>query len=366
MKRILVAVSGRANWGSVRSVCEHLQDRDDCELTVMAYAGAVLPRYGEVAEHIEAEGYDVLRVPCLVEGGEPQHMVHTASLTLSACARVFETEQPDIVYVVGDRYEVLPVAQAAAYMNIPIAHQMGGEVSGTIDESIRHAITKLSHVHFVATDAARNRVVAMGEDPSMVFKTGCPRLDIMSQYARQVADHQPILLSQHPVTSEWEASYEQMKLTLEALERVQPNHICLFWPPSDAGCEGIVRALREMPMSLLAITKTYRSLDPGVYMAFMAQAACVVGNSSSAIREGSYLGVPVVNIGTRQQHRERDENVIDVGHDATQIESAIVRQLEHGPYKPSCRYGNGKAGERIAQYLMDLGRINPQKAWVGR
>jgi UDP-hydrolysing UDP-N-acetyl-D-glucosamine 2-epimerase len=247
---------------------------------------------------------------------------------------------------------------------------MGGEISGTIDESIRHAVTKLAHLHFPANAAAGERIVRMGEDPGTVHVVGCPRIDLVSEIARAhdgiphaewldregVGSHidvsRPFLLvNQHPVTTEYGQGKDQIWETLMALEELRMPTIML-WPNADAGSEDIATGMRTFREKRKPeYIRFYKNFPIETYVRLMLLCACTVGNSSAPIREGAFLGVPAVNIGTRQAGRDRGPNVVDVGYGRDAILDGIRRQLAHGRYASDPLYGDGAAGPRIADAL---------------
>jgi UDP-hydrolysing UDP-N-acetyl-D-glucosamine 2-epimerase len=280
----------------------------------------------------------------------------------------FDRLEPDVVITVGDRFETMATALAATYMNIPLAHTMGGEVSGNIDESIRHAVTKFAHLHFPASKGAAERIVKLGEDPQNVHMVGCPRMDLVAETLRDGSDglsdlfrfgvggsfslDEPFLLvSQHPVTTEYGDGERQITETLKAVQDVDLPAIVL-WPNADAGSEHIARGIRKFREheddSQLHFFKNLATDD---YVKLMAKTACVVGNSSSAIREGSFIGTPAVNVGSRQEGRQRGANVVDVEYERGEIAEAVRAQISNGSYEHEPIYGDGHAGERIADIL---------------
>jgi UDP-hydrolysing UDP-N-acetyl-D-glucosamine 2-epimerase len=296
-------------------------------------------------------------------------MAKSTGLGLLELPTLFEQLQPDIVLTVGDRFETMATALAAAYMNIPLAHTMGGEVSGTIDESIRHAVTKFAHIHFPACSDARDRIIKLGERPEDVYLVGCPRIDLVAEVLEQdqngvgadlfaqgvggVFDlEQPfVLLSQHPVTTEYGDGERQIAETLQAVHRLGVPTIAL-WPNADAGSADLARGMRKFREHCEdSRIHFFKNLPADVYIALMRRCQCVVGNSSSAIREGAFIGTPAVNIGTRQAMRQRGPNVVDVDYSGHEIADAITQQVRHGPYENAPIYGDGHAGERIADVL---------------
>ena len=348
-----------------------IQEHPDLELQVVVGASALLDRFGEVVQVVEADGFwPDARVHMIIEGETPVTMAKSTGLGLLELPTIFEILKPDVVITVGDRFETMATAIAAAYMNIPLAHTMGGEVTGTIDESIRHAVTKLAHIHFPANQQAAERIIRMGEHPDTVHVVGCPRIDVVAEIARNdnqlpdralleyegVGGHihldEPFLLvAQHPVTTEYGQGEHQITETLMALHQLKMPTIML-WPNVDAGSEDVARGMRKFREHYRHdYTRFYKNFSVETYVRLMMRCACMVGNSSAAIREGSFLGVPAVNVGTRQMGRERGGNVVDVDYDREQILYAVQRQLRNGHYPSAPIYGDGHAGERIADIL---------------
>lgn len=370
MRKVCVVVGSRANYSSIKSAMAAIQQHSDLELQVVAMASALLDRYGQVVDLIEEDGFNIdERVYMLVEGENPLTMAKSTGMGLIELATAFDRLQPDIVVTVGDRFETMSTTLAAAYMNIALAHTMGGEVTGTIDESIRHAVSKFAHIHFPACDDAAERIVKLGELPETVHNVGCPRIDLVADLIDNVdqidlshlfddgvgnkldLDQPFVLLSQHPVTTEYGTGEEQINNSLRAIKETGLPAIVL-WPNADAGSEDIARGMRkfrehEDPGNFYY----FKNLPTNIYIALMKKTACLVGNSSSAIREGAFIGTPTVNIGSRQNMRQRGNNVIDVDNNQQQIKSAIESQVEHGAYDMEPIYGDGKAGERIADIL---------------
>lgn len=370
MRKICVVVGSRANYSSIKSAMRAIQVHPDLELQVVVGASALLDRYGSLVDLIEKDGFSpAARVYMLIEGETPTTMAKSTGLGLLELPTVFEQLRPDLVLTVGDRFETMATTLAAAYMNIPLAHTMGGEVTGTIDESIRHAVTKFAHIHFPACSEARDRIIKMGERPDTVHLVGCPRIDLVAEVMEQgrkgvTADlfsdgvggqfdleYPFIMVSQHPVTTEYGEGERQITETLLAAQDVNLPAI-VFWPNADAGSDDIARGIRKFrehyddPQMHF-----FKNLPAETYIQLMMRTACLVGSSSSAIREGAYLGTPAVNIGSRQAMRQRGQNVIDVGHDRKGIADAIQQQVRHGLYASEPIYGDGHAGERIAQIL---------------
>ena len=369
MRKVCVVVGSRANYSSIKSAMRAVRAHPELELQLVVGASALLDRYGTVLDVIERDGFEPdERVFMLIEGETPSTMAKSTGLGLLELPTAFERLRPDFVITVGDRFETMATALAATYMNIPLAHTMGGEVSGNIDESIRHAVTKFAHVHFPACTDAAERIVRMGEDPATVHVVGCPRMDLVAEVLARPGDglsaifsegvggeldlDEPFLLvSQHPVTTEYGDGERQIAETLAAVREVGLPAIVL-WPNADAGSEDIARGIRKLrERGEDRGMHFFKNLPTEDYVRLMKRTACIVGNSSSAIREGSFIGTPAVDVGARQAGRQRGSNVIDAGYDRQEIAAAIRRQLGHGPYESEPIYGDGHAGERIADVL---------------
>lgn len=357
-----------------------IQDHPELELQLVCVASALLDRYGQVVNLIERDGFKVdEKLHILVEGETPATMVKSTGMGLIELSSAFDRLKPDVVITVGDRFETMATTLAAAYMNIPVAHTMGGEVSGTIDESIRHAVTKFAHIHFPASRDAAERIIRLGELPKMVFRVGCPRIDLVADLVKEdengldkgifeLGVGSPIdlskpfvIVSQHPVTTEYGEGERQITATLSAVRQCKLPAIVL-WPNADAGSEDIARGIRKWREHGAAENMHFfKNLPIETYVRLMRRVTCLIGNSSSGIREGAFIGTPVVNIGSRQTARERGDNVIDVEHEEQAIVDAIKRQHAHGRYPMQDIYGDGTAGTKIADVLAGLGPVQVQK-----
>ena len=371
MRKVCIVIGSRANYSSIKSVMQAVRAHPDLTLQLIVAASALLDRFGSVVDLIEEDGFEpAARVTMIVEGETPATMAKSTGLGLLELPTMFEMLKPDVVVSVGDRFETMATAIAAAYMNIPVAHTMGGEISGTIDESIRHAVTKLSHLHFPANEAAAERIIRMGEPPDTVHVVGCPRIDLVAAIARStdglphaewldregVGAHidvtQPFLLvNQHPVTTEYGQGKAQVWETLMALDELRMPTIML-WPNVDAGSDDVASGMRTFREKVKPeYIRFYKNFPIDTYVRLMLLCACTVGNSSAPIREGAFLGVPAVNIGTRQLGRDRGPNVVDAEYDRWDIVAGIRRQLAHGRYASDPLYGDGHAGPRVADVL---------------
>jgi len=369
-RKVCVLVTARASYSRIKTALRAIKQHADLELQLVVAASALLDRYGTAVRYVEQDGFEIAtRVQMVLEGGNLAAMAKTTGLGVLELTTVFDNLKPDVVVTVADRFETMATAIAAAYLNVPIAHVQGGEVTGSIDEKVRHAVTKLSDLHFVASTLAAERVIRMGEDPGTVHVTGCPSIDLAASILCQPElDFDPVqkyggvgdslnlsdgylVVMQHPVTTEYGSARRQVSETLHAVRDIGMPTLW-FWPNVDAGSDGTsggVRAFREneKPTNF----HFFKNMSPEDFLRLLNNASCLIGNSSVGIRECSYLGVPVVNIGTRQFGRDRGGNVLDVDYDRHQVVGAIERHLGNGRYPQDHLYGDGRAGERIAALL---------------
>ena len=363
-------VTARPSYSRIKSALRAIVDHPDLELQLVVAASALLDRYGATVKSIENDGFDIAaRVYMVVEGENLVTSAKSTGLGLVELATTLDNLKPDAVVTVADRYETLATAIAASYMNIPVVHVQGGENTGSIDDKVRHAITKLSNLHLVSTQGAAERVIRLGEDPATVCVTGCPSIDLAASILdRPALDFDPlekyggvgdpvdlsdgyIVVLQHPVTTEYEEARRQIVETLHAVHHLELPTL-LFWPNVDAGSDGTSKGIRMFrEQGQLDRVHLFRNMLPEDFLRLLKNCRCLVGNSSVGIRECSFLGVPAVNIGSRQRGRERGRNVIDVEHDRGAIESAIRRHLTSGRPATDTLYGDGQAGMRIADEL---------------
>jgi len=381
MRKICVVTNSRADYSRFKTLLESLKKRKDVELQLFVIGAHLLSTYGNTVKEIERDGFTVTyKMHTEIEGRVPVTMAKSTGAAVAELANAFYNFKPDVVVVHGDRYEALAAAIAASLMNITVAHIQGGEVSGTIDEHLRHAITKLSHLHFPSTKLAAKRIIAMGEVAKNVYVSGCPASDILLRAPKLSFEELRnkilpmvrkeewkatftkdfILFLYHPVTTEIDSLNTHIKETLSALGEF-PHSLVILWPNIDAGSGYIVPALKDFDRKEGARVGLFDNFSLDLYANMMRHARVIVGNSSSGIREACYFGTPVVNIGSRQEGRERTKNIIDVGHDKKAIVAAIKKQLVKGTYKPEYRFGDGTAGERIAKVLATAKLPNIQK-----
>lgn len=339
MRRVAVVITARPSYSRIKTALQALVVEPYVKLQVVAAASALVTRYGRIVDQIRADGFDVAaEVPAVVDGGGTRESAVSTGLLTAQLSTLFGNLRPDMVVTIADRHETLATAIAASYQHIPLCHVQGGEVSGSIDDKVRNAVTQLADLHLVATAGARNRVLAL-RPGAEVHVTGCPSIDLAAEALRlgPLPGHDVVVL-QHPVTGEADQAGAQMQETIEALKGMD---VLWFWPGEDAGGEDMSKAMR------MAGLHPVRNMEPLTFLRTLLGSGVLVGNSSVGIRECSFLGVPVVNIGTRQQGRERAGNVIDVtdGHIRTCVRIATETNLFN---VNRTLYGDGHAGERIA------------------
>jgi UDP-hydrolysing UDP-N-acetyl-D-glucosamine 2-epimerase len=376
-RKVCVVLVDRANYGRLKPVMVAIRDRPELQLQVICAGTMVLERFDQPVKVVAADGFTIDgQIYTELEGSTPATMAKSVGFGVVEFA-----SKPDVVVIIGDRYEALSAALAAAYMNLPVLHLQGGEVSGSIDESARHCITKLAQFHWPATAKSAENLRRMGERPDTVLGVGCPSSDIARTLDRSLdpelvnargAGHvidpsAPFLLVVfHPVTTEYGGERKQMEHLLAAIAEVGTQTL-LLWPNIDAGADHISKAIREhrstTPGSRL---RTLTNLTPEAYLKVLASCACAIGNSSSFVRDAGFLGTPVVLVGGRQDGRERDVHVRRVEPAKVTIADAVREQLRHGRYPASTLYGDGYVAARIADALTKLvPYVQKRLAWAG-
>lgn len=357
---ILAVVNARSNYACLKTALQAIDIHSSLSLRVVCGGSATLPEYGRVSDILIKDGLPVdHELYSMVYGDLPESMVRSMAMSAIDLSQVFAEENPDAVLIVGDRFETLAAAVTAAYMNIPLIHVQGGERSGSIDEKIRHAITKLADLHFTATKKAGEYLVMMGESRDKVHVAGCPSVDLLTDLPAfnrdliQLGTGYPIDLDkpylvvlQHPVTTEEDTDVLILP-TLMAVKKFDLQAVWLY-PNIDAGSSAMAKLLRQHGSGKIRFFKNFAAEQ---YASLINDCSCLVGNSSSALRTGAFLGVPAVNIGHRQQHRECAHNIVNTDIMTDHIFDAIQYQANHGKYEQSNLYGDGKAGRRIAQTI---------------
>lgn len=369
-RRICVVVTARPSYSRIKTALKAIDEHPELELLLVVAASALLDRYGTAVRIMEKDGFKITaRVFNVLEGGNLAAQAKTTGLGIIELTNVFERLAPDAVVTVADRFETMSTAIAASYMNIPLVHIQGGEVTGNIDEKVRHAITKLSDLHLVSSAKAKERVIKMGERSEKVHLTGCPSIDLAHDILQDYElDFNPyeryggvgarpdfaegyLVVMQHPVTTEYQLSRAHVEKTLSVIKDLQMPTFW-FWPNVDAGSDGTSKGIRSFRERFeLQHIQFFKNMEPHDFLKVLKNSSCLIGNSSVGIRECAYLGIPVVNIGSRQDGRERGRNVIDVNYTTEAIKQAIQQHLQHGHYAPDPIYGDGQAGSKIAQVL---------------
>jgi len=371
-RRICFPLTSRAYYGRSQLLLRKLHEHPKIDLELMLGGALLLDKYSRhVADDIAKGGFTIsASFFNVIEGGNHVAMAKTACLTALEFTNGLHSLDPDIVVICGDRFEQLAIAMAAAYLNKTIAHIEGGDVTGSIDESVRHAITKLSHIHFVTNDDAARRVASMGEDPRYVFNTGSLDVEVAAQTTSTLTNEhvnsygvghsvdimKPFLMViQHPVTTETE-NRRHLETTMQAIGALAMPTIW-FWPNSDAGTGEMAESLRHFREHHGGATEHIRfitNVPVDEFIAMLKTTSCLVGNSSAGIKECSYLGTPVVNIGGRQQGRLHDEHVTHVDYDPAAIAHAVRRQLQHGRYASSSLYHKPDTSQTIVDLLATI------------
>lgn len=374
-RKVCVVITARPSYSRIKTALVAMKDHPKIDLQIVLAASALLERYGNASQIIENDGFDIAaRVYNVLEGENLTSSARTTGVGMIELASVFERLEPDAIVTIADRFETMSTAVAASYMNIPLIHIQGGEVTGNIDEKVRHAVTKLSDVHLVSSESAKERLIKMGEKKETVFNTGCPSIDIARKLnelnlnslisdfenkyggvGKAIDYNSPYaVVMQHPVTTEYADSKKQVETTLAAMSNLGIQ-VVWFWPNVDAGSDGTskgIRAFREK--NKISNFHFFKNMEPLDFLALLKKSSVLVGNSSVGIRECSFLGVPVVNIGSRQNGRDRAANVVDSSYDLQSLEKAIQFQIDHGLYESSNIYGEGISGRQIAQVIADV------------
>jgi UDP-hydrolysing UDP-N-acetyl-D-glucosamine 2-epimerase len=369
---VCVVLVDRANYGRLKPVMQSIRARPELQLQVIAAGTMVLERFHRPMQVVQEDGFTIDgEIYLELEGSTPTTMAKSIGFGVVEFASEFQRLRPDVVLLIGDRYEALSAAVAAAYMNICIIHVQGGEVSGSIDESARHAISKFAHFHVPSTQRSVDYLIRMGEHPDTILSVGCPSSDIARLLPRDLDEVAHIVNTQgsgsvidfskpfllvvfHPTTTEYGGERHQIDQLLHALSAVGTQTIML-WPNIDAGADHITKAIRIFrDHTNPSWLRLQTNLSPENYLKLLASTNCAIGNSSSFVRDGSYFGTPVVLVGDRQKGREADEHVTPVPVVSSAIAAAIREQLRHGRYAPSTLYGDGRVSERIARSLVEL------------
>jgi UDP-N-acetylglucosamine 2-epimerase (non-hydrolysing)/GDP/UDP-N,N'-diacetylbacillosamine 2-epimerase (hydrolysing) len=364
-RRIGVVTTSRADYSHLYWPLRELAAHPTVELGVFALGAHLSPEFGSTLRGIERDGFPVqARIECLLSSDTDTGMAKTIGLAILGLADALTAWRPDLLLLIADRYEMLAPASVALALRIPIAHIEGGEVSqGAIDDQVRNAITKMAHIHFTSTPTARRRVIAMGEEPWRVHHAGAPSLDHLTRstlLARPALETRlglilarpAIVVAYHPVTILRDTTGEADALFAALVQA--PGQLIFVYPNSDAGSYALIERTRALA-STRPDTHIFINLGAVTYLSLLGHVDAMVGNSSSGIMEAASFALPAVNVGMRQQGRERARNVIDVPAEADAI-AAALRQALDPEFRKSLKgmanpYGDGTASQTIARVL---------------
>ena len=368
-------VLSRANYARSYSLLKAINAHPELTLCLVAGGSLYMESQGNGHEVLVSDGFIISHKINLMSGSKsPVEMaIGTGNATIQI-ANVLEETKPDIVVTIADRYETMATALSASYMNIPLLHVQGGEISGSIDESVRHAITKLSHLHAACTVEARNNLIQMGEPSDAIRVTGCPAMDILDQIANESLMDTEVngkgvgamidlskslsVIVFHPVTTDYQNSGTYAQEIIEFVADNREEQFIWLWPNIDSGADAISKSMRKArEHGHLDNVRFVKNYEPAIYGKLLKRAQTIIGNSSSGIREASYIGLPSISIGTRQQHREVATNVIFVAPKREDIQAAYYTQKRHGKYTRSTLYGSGNAGSKIAEFIAESNPI---------
>ena len=367
-RKITFVIGNRAHYARVKPIIKYIPKSS---YKLVLFESAVLSDYGNVKDQIidEAGEDNTVIMFTNISGGNLLTMTKSTGTAISELATEFAKDKPEIIVVVADRYETLAATIAARYLNIPVAHIQGGENTGSIDDNIRHAVTKLANIHFVTNSESAMRVEKMGENKNSIYITGCPTIDICANLpeknSQSIFEHRSgvyekefilqkkyIIVAFHPVTTEYKENREHFRVLLEAINALDTQVIWLY-PNIDAGTDLVHKELlRFKSEDKKGLIYFFRHFDVENYLILLKNAQCIVGNSSVGIRESSFLGTPSVTIGSRQRGRNRASNVIDAEFSVEAIKNAVIKQVQHGNYPSSNLYGQGNAGKKISDILL--------------
>lgn len=370
-RTIAFCLTTRSQYARVKTALTEIDDNPGLNLEILLTGAGVVRKYGSLRSILESDGLDVSRtVQNVVEGGNLASQSKTTGLAMVETTTWLREVDPDVVMITGDRHEIMAITLPASYLNVPIVHLEGGEITGSVDDKVRHATTKFSDYHFVSTERASKVIHRLGEDRDRIYQTGCPSIDIADAVVRTGdGEYDPqdergvganidvtedfIVVQYHPVPTEYGDQYEKTWELIEALDRIDVQKFW-FWPNMDGGTDMVSKAMREFrgkrdPDDVHFLI----NLPPEEYLTLVNNSACMVGNSSVGIRECSYFGKPTVNIGERQRFRERADNVTDVDCEEDAIHDAVVDEIG-ASYAPSTLYGDSGAGKRIGELIAKL------------
>ncbi len=368
MSRKVIYITGtRADYGLMKTLLNKIDSHPKLELELIVTGMHLLEEFGHTIDEIKKDGFKIHEITSTYEKDDKKSMAMFVGNFIKKLSKKIEDIDPDFILLLGDRGEMLGGAVVGSYMSIPNVHLHGGEITSTVDEMARHAITKLSNIHLPATNKSAERIRKMGEDPKYIHVVGAPGLDsVLNEelLSRETLEKRydidlsepVIMVVQHPVTIEYENAGEQIRKTLDVIKELGYRTI-LVYPNADAGGRKMIEEIKKYED--LSFLTTYKSIPRKDYISLLSNSDVLVGNSSSGIIESPSLGIPVVNIGTRQRGRERADNVVDVDYDRDDIKKAIQRCISNNEFKKqiiNCKnpYGDGKSSKRIVKILKEI------------
>ena len=372
MIKVLTIITARASYSRFKGTLLELENNNQIDSKIICTCSALMEKFGNISKVIESDGLNVIRTVCTeVEGNELETMPLTVANTINHLTSIFKNENPDFIVTIADRYETISTAISAAYMNIPLIHIQGGEVTGNIDEKVRHSISKLADFHFVSTDRAKKRLISMGENPKAIFNTGCPSIDIikeknevdiesLSLRLKQLdhnndLDHKNgfIIMLLHTETENHTESHQRANKILNRISGLN-KQLIIFWPNPDAGTEGVSKSIRIFKNNNDKKNHIYvKNLESKFFLKLLDECDFLIGNSSVGIRECSYMGVPVINIGDRQRGRDRGSNVIDLSWEEFDNVDFITI-LNTKDISKDNLYGDGESSKKISKLISTL------------
>ncbi len=372
-KKICISLVDRANYGRLKPLMLEIKKSNFFDLSIICSGSMLINRFGKTVNVVEKDGFKVnFKLYYEIEGSKSVTMAKTTGIAVVEFSNALSLIKPDIFLIIGDRYQTLASAISATYLKIPLIHIQGGEVSGTLDEYARHAITKLSNLHFPATLNSKKNIIRMGENPKTVFNVGCPSSDMILAVKNKIDpkiinsagvganinfNRDFIVVLCHPDTINFREKKNEVTEILSSLDKLKLQTIWI-WPNIDAGSDDLSRQLRSFREKLNPNwLRLIKNLDPENYIRLIKSARCLVGNSSSFIRESSFFGTPVVMVGNRQNGREHAGNVLYCEISKTKILKSIKNQIKK-KYRPSKLYGSGNVSKKIINMIK---KYNPNK-----
>lgn len=366
-RKVLYITGTRADYGLMKTILNKIDSHPKLDLELVVTGMHLLDEFGHTIDEIKLDGFKLHKINSTYEEDDKTSMAIFVGDFIKKLSEKIDSIDPDLILLLGDRGEMLGGAVVGSYMSIPNVHLHGGEVTSTVDEMARHAITKLSNIHLPANDKSAERIRKMGEDPKYIHVVGAPGLDsvlngdllskktLEKKYDIDLSEPL-IIVVQHPVTIEFKKAREQMRTTLEVIKELGYRTI-LVYPNADAGGRKMIEEIKKY--EYLSFLSTYKNIPRDDYISLLKYSDVLIGNSSSGLIEAPSLGLPVVNIGTRQRGRERDVNVIDVDYDHVEIKEAIKKCLFDEKFKHDIKeinnpYGDGKTADRVTDILSNI------------